>query len=751
MKVGELFWELGLDMGMFDKELDESDRKAQSVSSGVEQTFKRAALGIAAAAGLGFHQWHEGFEAIRTQTGAEGEELEGLMVVLRNVSGQVKASLGDIGQVLGFVHVKTGLVGDELEDLTVRAIKLAEVTGGDVNGTVRTAVKLFTSWEVATNDQAAALELLYAAYQKTGVGIEEIAGNSLRARTLLQGLGMDFEDSIALAAKLGSAFPQVFAGLRIALATLSKDPSVKNIPAAFREMVEEIDNAGSSASANRKAIELFGSRAGPFLATAIREGKLELSDFLTELRNSHDTIGQAHDDVLTLIDRFRMVGKYFTAAVGPALQWGSAIATIASGTAPLIRGVTMAAGAVGGLTLSSITNSTAVVTMGVAWLGLVAIAGSVAAAIGVMTLAIGAVTLAVAAAVIGFKVWQDNQRAHQESVDASSSLLKAYAVNVATGTHSLEDWRNQIRATLADESLSIQEKAKLAAEADRLTDAINDGTLAAEGEEKAQEGLAKRHREAASAAREQWTAELQLAGGMLGVEAAALGRRDAMDRVIEVQTKLNRLEANGKEDTKKYAATQRELREANLGALQAALGLEESVRSYVEELRHGGSSRKEAIDEIREFGRQTGVSRDEVNEIIGRIDWLKGRLNEIKSPPPIDIKITNMDRAMAMVDGFIGALGAIPGAIAVNAPVPSAYAPNHMMGPSAPARSPFAPRPTQGPPSPPPPTVGPRTPRGRRDGGNIIINNAGEPVDSPRTIRRLKDRMRRHDVLLGNY
>lgn len=666
MKVGELFWELGLDGTLFDRGLDESGRKAESFTSGLKSKINLASAAIAAAAGLAFHSWHDGFEALRTQTGATGKELDGLMDSFKNVVGTVKASMGDIGEVMGFIHAKTGLTGEDLEELTRKVIQLAEVTGADATQSVGSLVKLMQSWNIETRDQAVALDLIFAAYQRTGTGIDQIAENSLKARALLQQLGFTFEESIALAAKFGSGFDQVFAGMKVALVNLSKDPAIKDVPTAFEEIVKSIQNAGSAAEANRKAIDLFGARSGPYLAAAIREGKLSVSDFVQELKNSHDTIEQAHDDTLTLADRLLMLKDHFIAMLGPATQWIATIAAIVPSIAPMTAGIKSAALAISGMTVASITNSTAVVAMGVAWLGLVAIAGSVAAAIGVVVLAVAAVAAAITTWTMAYNAWQTAQEEHAKSVEASAGFLEAYAKNVALGHHSLDEWKEKIKQVTSEEGLSIQEKAKLIAEAERLTGAIEDGTLAAEGNADAQDALAKQHRETARQAREQWAAELALAGGMLGVEGAAISATMAEDRLGEAHDKVRRLEQRGKEGTDAYRDAKFELRQATLDALQAEGALEEAVRSQAEELRKSGASRRDAIDEIREWGNRTGITKGEVNDLIGRVDWLSKTLDEAPKQKSIKFHTPGLAEAIGMVDGFMGALNSIPGTKVVN-------------------------------------------------------------------------------------
>ena len=318
----------------------------KTAGEGLTKTLTPAALAAAAASKVLFNAYHAGFETIRADTGATGEDLERLVDSAKRVAGQVVVPFEDVASVLSEVHVRTKLEGEALEALTKQVLLLSEATGTDGTANVETYVKLLTSWKVATEDQAGALDLLFRAQQATGNSVTDIAANATAARIVLQQLGFTFEETIALSARLGSAFPQVVAAMKIGIANLSKDPDIKNIPEAFDRIIERIEGAGSAAKANRIAIEAFGSRAGPTLAAQIREGRLSIEDFTLELASGSDTAASAVDDTRTLGDQFLMLKSRVVGAIGPMGETAAVIATIASGIGPFVVGISKAAGGV---------------------------------------------------------------------------------------------------------------------------------------------------------------------------------------------------------------------------------------------------------------------------------------------------------------------------------------------------------------------------------------------------------------------
>ena len=109
-------------------------------------------------------------------------------------------------------------------------------------------------------------------------------------------------------------------------------------------------------------------------------------------------------------------------------------------------------------------------------------------------------------------------------------------------------------------------------------------------------------REEATAALEARSAQLELAGGVLGLIEAARTFTTAQDRV-------NRLEAAGRTETKAYADAVNDL-------LSERISLESSVISLGESLAEEGRSVADARDELREMGERAGLSKEALKDFI---------------------------------------------------------------------------------------------------------------------------------------
>lgn len=276
-----------------------------------------------------------------------------------------------------------------------------------------------------------------------------------------------------------------------------------------------------------------------------------------------------------------------------------------------------------------------------------------------------AITLAgVAAAVLVWKGFDFAAEEHAKSVKASGDHLGAYAKNVALGFHTQEQWRAEIHKTMNEEGLSAIEKGVLKIKADALTAAIENGTLAEEGRKegleeskKAEEEARKEmdrmreankkaaeaekertrileemshvHRQAAQAARDQRSAELSLASGILGIEGSALSAKEASRGLADARTQVQRLEAQGRQGTVAWKDAQEELSRAQLAAVGGQVSLAQAVADYVNENQTSGASTETAKALLEEYGAQAGLTSGEIGTLIGTVDDLIGKYKEL--------------------------------------------------------------------------------------------------------------------------
>jgi TP901 family phage tail tape measure protein len=269
--------------------------KASALGGTLTKSLTLPIIGGVAAIGGGLlaagAQIDDALDNIRTSTGATGKTLEGLEGSFRTVAARVPDSFDAVSAAIATLHQRTGATGKGLEELAQKELTLARLTGGDVASTIEGTSKLFAQWNVPTAEQGALLDKLYRASQATGIGIDELTAAASQAAPSLQAMGFTLDQSVALLGKFekeGVNSGTVLAAMKKGLASFTKEGEAA--PAALARLTSEIKAAKTPTEAAQKAMEVFGAKAGPELASLIRAGRLDVGELLKTVSGGSETI-----------------------------------------------------------------------------------------------------------------------------------------------------------------------------------------------------------------------------------------------------------------------------------------------------------------------------------------------------------------------------------------------------------------------------------------------------------------------------
>lgn len=294
---------------------EDAGSKAGGMFSGA---FGKVAAGVlsgaAVAGGIGAglyaigNSFDEAFDKLRADTGATGEELERLQDTVKAIGTEVPASFTDAADALTILTQKVSDNADATKPLAEQYLELSRITGTDLKGNVTSASDAFNAWGVTVENQPKMLDELFRAHQQTGIAVSDLASQIGAAQPQLHSLGFTFEESAALAATLsknGASLGDVMPALGKAMAAGAKDGK----PAAqvLRDVMAAIQNAPDDTAAAGAAIEVFGAKAGPKLASMIRQGKLGYDDLLKSMQTGSDTIMAAGADTQDFAEKWEMI------------------------------------------------------------------------------------------------------------------------------------------------------------------------------------------------------------------------------------------------------------------------------------------------------------------------------------------------------------------------------------------------------------------------------------------------------------
>lgn len=261
-------------------------------------------------------RFDEAFDHIRTETGATGEELEGLKDVFRDVVGDVPNSFEEASQAVAGLEQRLHLTGKPLEDLSEQVLHLTNLTDEDLGQTIESTTRLFGDWGVATEDQTRVLDELFRASQATGVGVNDLAQQVVQFGSPLRQMGFGLEEGLALLGKFeaeGVNVSTVMSGMRQAVANFAADGV--DPMRGFRDVLAQV--ADGTFTMN-DAIEIFGRRAAPDMFAALRDGRFDVQDLVGEIRNGRDTIAGAAEDTYDWRESLSRLGNRLSVLVEPA-------------------------------------------------------------------------------------------------------------------------------------------------------------------------------------------------------------------------------------------------------------------------------------------------------------------------------------------------------------------------------------------------------------------------------------------------
>lgn len=298
-------------------------------------------LGIGAAAVGAFNKVAEGSKAVTVGTGAQGKALADLQKSYKRVAGSATQDLGEVGATLAEMNTRTGATKDTLEDLTGTVLDASRMLGGDAVNNTKAITRAMGDWGVEAEDGVAFMDKLFVAGQKTGIGMDQLSKQLVQYGAPLRQMGFGIDTATALLGKFekeGVNAELVMGSLRIALGKMAKE-GIKDPEKALAVITKRIKEAGSAGEANKIALETFGSRAGPDMAAAIREGRFEVEDLTKALGNSQGAISKTNDATTTSAERMKeswnkvmiaaaplgeLLGDLAATAaekLGPAIQW----------------------------------------------------------------------------------------------------------------------------------------------------------------------------------------------------------------------------------------------------------------------------------------------------------------------------------------------------------------------------------------------------------------------------------------------
>lgn len=282
--------------------------------------------------------FEEAEDKIRADTGKTGAALESMMNDLKTVYSAVPSSLDDTTTAIAGLNQRLGLTGMPLQAVSTQILNLVRITGTDLSTEIASSARMFQDAGIKQKDYASALDYVYRVTQKTGVGMDTLQQQMVLYGAPLREMGFNWQQSAAMLGQFEQAGVNtelVMGSMRIALGKMAKG-GITDPTKALSTMVSEIKNAGTVGKANALALQMFGQRAGPDMAAAIREGHLNLNALLASVKNSPDTINKAAQATMTPMQRLTVIWHQMQVSLSPV---GNSLVSMLEKFQPQIQAV----------------------------------------------------------------------------------------------------------------------------------------------------------------------------------------------------------------------------------------------------------------------------------------------------------------------------------------------------------------------------------------------------------------------------
>ena len=289
-------------------ELKDVGDKVTKVGEDMTKNLTAPIMAGGAAAVAAFTDVDSAMDEMIKKTGASGEALEEMEGIVESIATSIPTDLGTAASAVGEVSTRFELTGDALEDLSTKFVKFAELNNTDVVGAIDTTQQAMAAWGISADEAGAFLDTLTAAAQASGSSATNLADIVADNKTVFDEMGFSVSDAVNWLANLeknGIDSSTAMAGLKKGLANASKEGI--SMRAALFNMNHALENADSSTEAMNEVMELFGNKAGPAMAAAIQDGRLNFEAFGTSINDNLGTIDETFNATLDPIDQTKTI------------------------------------------------------------------------------------------------------------------------------------------------------------------------------------------------------------------------------------------------------------------------------------------------------------------------------------------------------------------------------------------------------------------------------------------------------------
>lgn len=309
------------------KELQKLGKEIKEVGDKMTKSITAPILAVGTASLAAFNEVDKGLDIVAKKTGATGDALKEYGDIVTDIATKVPTSYEKAGEAVGEVSTRFRIAGDDLEALSTKFIKFADINNTDVTAAVDNAQKALTAFGLSADDAEGYLDTLTRVSQNTGIGVDTLQNGLIRNAAAFHEMGLSIDEAADLMGQIemsGADTNAVLGGLSKVLKNATKDG--KSMDEALAALEESIKSGKNDTEALAQAYELFG-KSGDQVFNAIKTGSLSFK----ELGKSAEDAGGAVEDTFaatkspmeefqTVLNQFLELGYELGNALMPMIK-----------------------------------------------------------------------------------------------------------------------------------------------------------------------------------------------------------------------------------------------------------------------------------------------------------------------------------------------------------------------------------------------------------------------------------------------
>lgn len=308
--------------------------KLTAVAQGAQQAgenvknFGSNALGAAGEYDSGMQK------AIRT-SGATGKSADDLKQSFKDMADKVGGSWDDLGETIGAVSGQFNVSGNKLTKLTGTIREFGLVTNTDGKTAAENAAAAMKAYDMSADQVPATLDAVTSASQHSKISASDLLSVITTNASIFKAMGLNAGEAATLVGNLGGAgISQTSAMQALNKSNVNFTKSGKDMTTGLKDFQSEVKNSTDKQKLMTDATNLFGSKAGPAMVNAIKDGKLNLGELS---KQSNATKGDLHKN---FGDSATAAGQYATAQNGIKKAMAEIGKAIQATLVPILKALT---------------------------------------------------------------------------------------------------------------------------------------------------------------------------------------------------------------------------------------------------------------------------------------------------------------------------------------------------------------------------------------------------------------------------